>query len=230
MAQELGKLEKPTVESFGARRKLLFVPLVLSAPQPEPELLEKVLKYWDEVDAQIANLESKLGPVKQVYHELIPAGGEEGCKAIEELSSSTYQIVQARLDKGAAIQGIEDVDSLTEFMDWSRCLAVGLQNQKVIARVLESYSEARARRNQTIARKIDETLKEGDVGILLMREGHEVQFPPDIEVFYVAPPRLDEIKRWVREREEQLQAQFDKESRRQSEGDGQPDNSLHSPG
>ena len=31
-----------------------------------------------------------------------------------------------------------------------------------------------------------------------MREGHQLQFPSDIEVFYVAPPALDEIKRWSR--------------------------------
>jgi hypothetical protein len=34
-----------------------------------------------------------------------------------------------------------------------------------------------------------------------MRENHEVQFPPDIQVFYIAPPALDEMKRWLRERQ-----------------------------
>jgi hypothetical protein len=33
-----------------------------------------------------------------------------------------------------------------------------------------------------------------------MREGHQVQFPSDIQVFYVAPPSLDEIKRWLKEK------------------------------
>jgi len=35
-----------------------------------------------------------------------------------------------------------------------------------------------------------------------MREGHQVNFPPDIQLFYVAPPALDELKRWLREREQ----------------------------
>jgi hypothetical protein len=34
-----------------------------------------------------------------------------------------------------------------------------------------------------------------------MRENHQVQFPPDVQVFYIAPPALDEIRRWLRERE-----------------------------
>ena len=35
---------------------------------------------------------------------------------------------------------------------------------------------------------------------MFIREGHQVQFPSDIQVFYVAPPALDEIKRWLRDR------------------------------
>jgi hypothetical protein len=38
------------------------------------------------------------------------------------------------------------------------------------------------------------------VALLFIREGHLVQFPQDIEVFMVAPPALDEIHRWARDR------------------------------
>jgi len=212
MAKKLGKIEKPPVEKYGKGRKLLFVPLLFSPPEPEDDFVEKARKYWDEVEAQVANLESKLGSVSKVYHELVPVGGEEGGKVIEELNSASYQIVGARLDKGAEIQPIEDIELLMEFMDWSRCLAVGLQNQKVLVKVYESYLEVRSRRNEDMAKKIDETLKEEDIGILLMREGHQVQFPTDIEVFYVAPPGLDEIKRWIRDREEELETPTEKYS------------------
>jgi len=212
MAKKLGKIEKPPVEKYGKGRRLLFVPLLFSPPEPEDDFVEKARKYWDEVEAQVANLESKLGSVSKVYHELVPVGGEEGGKVIEELNSASYQIVRARLDKGAEIQPIEDIELLMEFVDWSRCLAVGLQNQKVLVKVYESYLEVRSRRNEDMAKRIDETLKEEDIGILLMREGHQVQFPTDIEVFYVAPPGLDEIKRWIRDREEELLTPMDKDS------------------
>jgi len=56
------------------------------------------------------------------------------------------------------------------------------------------------KRYEHIARKIEETLKEDEAGILFIREGHLVQFPADVEVFSVAPPELDEIHRWQRER------------------------------
>ena len=63
-----------------------------------------------------------------------------------------------------------------------------------------------------MARKLDETLQSDEIGILFMRENHQVQFPSDIQVFYVAPPALDEIKRWLREREQQPTKPTEKES------------------
>jgi hypothetical protein len=90
-------------------------------------------------------------------------------------------------------------------MDWSRCLIIGLQNPKVVSKIYESYVEAGKKRNEYIARKIDESLQENEIGILIMRENHQVQFPADIQVFYVAPPALDEIKRWLREYENQAE-------------------------
>jgi len=201
MSQELGKIEKPSVEEYRTARKLFFVPLIFTPRDIQGELFEKVFRYWDQVESQLTNLELKLGIVKRVYHELVPVGGEEGGKIIEELNSTSYGIVKARVDKGAELEPLENTDLLTESMDWTKCLAVGLQNQKVFDKVYESYTEANRKRNEHIAKMIDETLKEGEAGILLMREGHQVQFPADIEVFYVSPPGLDEIKRWLRTKE-----------------------------
>ena len=205
MSQDLGKIEKPSVEEYRAARKLFFVPLLFTPRDIQGELFEKVFRYWDQVDAQLTSLELKLGITKKVYHELVPIGGEEGSKIIEELNSTSYGIVKARLDKGAQLEPLEDADLLTESMDWTRCLAVGLQNAKVFDKVYESYIQAQKKRNEHIAKMINDTLKESEVGILLMREGHQVQFPADIEVFYVSPPGLDEIKRWLRTREVEAQ-------------------------
>lgn len=200
MAEELGKIEKPRVEEFKKGRKLYFVPLIYHSEEPTEEYLEKFYKYWEQVGKQISKLELKLGKVNRIYHELIPAGGEDGSKAIKELNDTSHKIIQTCLDKGAQLEAVEESDLLTEFLDWSRCLVIGLQNQKVFTRVYDSYLEVSKKRNEYIAGKIDETLKTDETGILLMRENHQVQFPSDIQVFYVAPPALDEITRWLRER------------------------------
>jgi hypothetical protein len=199
MAEELGKIEKPSVEDFKRGRKLYFVPLIYCGEEPPKEYVEKFNRYWEQVEKQITELELKLGKINRIYHELIPTGGEDGSMAIKELNDKSHEIVQTCLDNGAQLEAVEEVDLLTEFMDWSRCLIVGLQNQKVLTRVYESYTEVSKKRNEYIASKIDETLQTDEIGILLMRENHQVQFPSDIQVFYVAPPALDDIKRWLRE-------------------------------
>ena len=198
MSEELGKIEKPPVEEFKRGRKLYFVPLIYCGKESPAEYLEKFNKYWNQVENQMSDLELKLGKVDKIYHELISASGEDGVKAIKDLNDKSYQIIKNRLDKGAQLEATEDRELLTEFMDWSRCLVVGLQNQKVFTKVYESYTEASKKRNEYIAGQIDETLKVDEIGILFIREGHQVQFPSDIQVFYVAPPALDEINRWLR--------------------------------
>ncbi len=201
MAEELGKIEKPPVEDFRKGRKLYFVPLIYGGEDMAEDYLEKFNKYWEQVEKQVEELTSKLGLVNRIYHELIAVSGDEGGKTVRELSERSYKIVQGCLEKKAQLEAVEDSDILTEFMDWSRCLIIGLQNPGVVSKVYESYTEIGKKRNEYIARKIDETLKENEIGILLMRENHQVQFPSDIQVFYVAPPALDEIKRWLREGE-----------------------------
>jgi len=211
MAEELGKIEKPPVEDFKKGRKLYFIPLIYSNEDLSEDYLEKFNKYWEQVEKQVAELVSKLGEVNRIYHELVTAAGDEGIKTVKELSERSHKIVQACVEKKAQLEAAEDSDILTEFMDWSRCLLIGLQNPKVVSKVYESYVEIGKKRNDNIARKIDETLKENEIGILLMRESHQVQFPSDIQVFYVAPPALDEIRRWLRERESKSGQEIDRE-------------------
>jgi len=138
-----------------------------------------------------------------VYHELVSSSGDEGLKAIEGLNEGSYQVARSRVERGARMEAVEDGEALTEFMDWSRCLTMGLQNRKVLDTVYRSYTEAGKKRNEAISKRLDEKLKPDEIGILFMWEGHLVQFPAGIEVFYVSPPALDEINRWLRDYESQ---------------------------
>ena len=213
MSEEVGKIERPSIEEFRSGRKLYFIPLIFSPKRSQADLLERVNRYWDQVETHVANLEAKLGNINKIYHELIPVGGEDGAKAIKELNKGSHQIIKARLKKGAGLQPMEDGEILAEFMDWGRCLAIGLQSQNVIVRAYEFYLEAQRKRNDYIAKQIDETLQDGDIGLVLMMEGHQVQFPSDVQVFYVSPPGLDEVKRWLRDRESESESGTKKRSK-----------------
>jgi hypothetical protein len=202
MSEELGKIEKPLAEDFKAGRKLYFVPLVFSQPDLPLDISLKFSTYWDQVDSQIANLESKLGPVTYILHELVFESGEAGLKSLDQINSGSVNLVRSRLENGSKFEPAEDNEIMTELMDWSRCLNLGLQNQKVFSTIYQNYTDANNRRNTFIAQKIDSLLKGDESCVLIMVEGHHVQFPANMQVFYVAPPALDEIKRWMREQEE----------------------------
>jgi hypothetical protein len=201
MPEELGKIEKLPVEDFKGGRKLFFVPLIFGHKDLPPEFTEKYNRYWEQVESQLANLEMKLGPVKRIFHELVPESGEKGLETLKKLNVNSHPLIQKRMEKGAVLEALEDNDIITELMDWSRCLSLGLQNQKVFSTVYGFYTEATQKRNEYITKKIPEALKADEIGILIMAEGHHIQFPADIGVFYVAPPALDELKRWLRDYE-----------------------------
>ena len=102
------------------------------------------------------------------------------------------------LDRPGVAPLPEEAEELAEFMDWSRCLLIGMQSVNAATKIVEFYRESQKRRSENIGKRLDETLKEGEIGVLLMREGHQIQYPEDVKVFYVAPPSLDEIHRWMR--------------------------------
>jgi len=203
-SQELGKIEKPEAGKFQKGRKLIFVPLVFAPYENETELQKLHNKYWQQVEEQIENLEGKLMDVTRVYHEFICTEGEEGVKEIERMNAGSYEVVNKIVKKGATLMAAESVELLGEFMDWNKCLSARISNQKVITKVYEFYNEALKNREEWIQKGIDLTLGEDEFGLLVMRENNKIQFPSNVEVFYVAPPSLDEIKRWVRDKKSSM--------------------------
>jgi hypothetical protein len=207
MGEELGKIEKPAAADYRNGKKIFFVPLIFSSQELSPEYVEKCVRYWEQVDSQITNLEISLGQVNKIFHELVVDAGEPGLKALEQLKINSFGLISGRMKKGAHLEATEDNDILTELMDWSRCLSIGLQNQKVFSTIYASYTEANKNRYEAISKKIADSLKDNETCIVIMGENHRVQFPNDAQLFYVAPPALDEVKRWLRDNEAKAQTE-----------------------
>lgn len=199
MPEQLGKIERLEAERFKQGKKLYLVPLVYSGEEAPGEYKEKCNRYWHQVTEQLTNLASKIGRVNRIYHESIFQSGEDGVKATERLNPSSYQITKTQCTNGAVFEAVEEKELFEEVVDWQRCLMLGFMSDKVANKVTEFYVEAAKKRNEFMAKKISETLKDDEAGLLFIREGHSVQFPSDIEVFSVFPPVLDEIHRWLRD-------------------------------
>jgi hypothetical protein len=200
MTEELGKIEKPEAKQYTGKRKLYLVPLVYTYEGAPSDYTEKYELYWKQVQTHIRNLESKMGTVDLVYHESVMIAGDKGLEIMEKLSPLSCKITKERCQSGAKLEVIEDAELTEETMDWERHFMVGFISNKVAKTVSELYAEASRKRYEHISNRINETLGEDNAAILFIRENHRVQFPPDIEVFSVAPPALDEINRWLRDR------------------------------
>ncbi len=197
MAQELGRVQRPPAAQYHDRRKLLLVPLLYAPQDAGQDGAAIVARYWEQVATQTVALESSLGPVSHVYCESLPQGGEEGLKYLEIAAQPSYNLVKSRTDSGAVLEETEDRDTILEMVDLQRMLMLPLASENVAQRLQDWYAETNHRRYRHIADRINATLGETETGLLLIGERHQVQFPADIEVFYVSPPALDEFRRWL---------------------------------
>jgi hypothetical protein len=107
--------------------------------------------------------------------------------------------MDGKLKQGAKFELVEDEELLKESMDWERLLLTGFLSQKVADTVSHGFIAATKARYEHIVSRITETLKEGESGVLFIREEQTAQFPDELEIFSVMPPALDDIHRWLRE-------------------------------
>jgi len=199
MSTELGRIEKPAAEQFTTERKIYLVPLVFSPPQPTKDYAEIYERYWTGVREQLLKLEARIGAVARVYHESVGLAGEDGLNAVEEINEKSGSLTRGKVESGATFEAMEDPELVSESFDWQRCLMIGLESRTAAEKVTGFYTEVTRRRYEVMAKKIDETLKPEEAGLLFISGDHRIQFPSDMKVFFVAPPALDEIHRWLRD-------------------------------
>lgn len=197
MAQELGRVARPSASQYQGRRKLLLVPLLYGPSADSKDGLAILQTYWEQMQTQVASLESALGGLNHIYHESLTQGGDDGLKQLEARDQRSHGFIQSKCREGATLEATESADLLAETLDLQRCLMIPLASEKVTLQLQEWFANSNRERYEHIMRQIDDTLGEDQVGLLMISERHRVQFPQDIEVFYVSPPALDEFHRWL---------------------------------
>src|SRR5579883_3415210 len=190
MSQELGKIERPTAESFEGTRKIFLVPLVFSPAEPPPDYVGMLERYWAGVRNQVRRLSERTSPIARVYHEGVYESGETGIKMIEQINRRSHALIQEYCERDARVESLEDSELFSESLDWQRCLMMGPMSRKVMDLALNGYREATRQRYDVMAKRINDTLLAGESVILLIQEDHSIQFPKDVQVFFVAPPEI----------------------------------------
>ena len=148
---------------------------------------EVVAKFWANIADYLAAIDASN---LKIYQDGLPADGDLGRSIIEEAakrSSKNHQIILALMERGAEIRKTEALSLLKEEYDY----ITGLTQPKSATARTTIYATYRRRKNQLtrerdrfVAKTIDETLQEGETGILFMGSYHDIlsHLPKDITV------------------------------------------------
>jgi hypothetical protein len=197
---ELGKIEKPSVQSYSGKKKLYCVPNIYPLEKAPDEYKRIFDQYWDEADKYLDRLEVA-GKISRIFCELIYESGDVALEKLEKINSRSAQIIRKKMDGGAAFFPLEDREIFGSYMDWSNCLRI-ISTKEVFQKVIEFYKDIMQKRTSHILDVIEKNLLEGEAGLLIMRDDEraQLQFPKEIDVFLVTPPSYDEVMRWIREK------------------------------
>lgn len=187
-------------------RKLLYIPIihtqfdmgsVASAIEGKSAALcgeerwarhkETVAKFWQSLTHYFDSLDATN---LRIYQDGLPADGELGRKIIEEgarRGSENHRLILSLMEKGAELRKAEDISLLKEELKYITKLAqskAGVERTLAYAKYKLHKNQLTRQRDKFIAKTINETLKEGETGVLFIGSYHNVvpYLPKDMVV------------------------------------------------
>jgi len=196
---ELGKLEKPSADTFADKRKLYCVPNVIPFMDVSEEYTDLSGRFWQDISQQLEKLEAAW-KINKVFCENIYLEGQEAMNVLAKTNEKAFNLIQKKIENGAVFIPVENKEILGEFIDWRNCLGV-VRTMDVFKKVYGFYLDALNKRIQHVRNIIEGNLQAGEASLLIMEDEirAKIQFPPDMEVFLVRPPSYDDLLRWFRE-------------------------------
>lgn len=190
-------------------RKLYLVPILhmkadMGSMAPELEKLaaeeigqeewrrheEVVERFWDSIDAFFSSLDAS---GLKIYQDGLIADGTAGLRIVSEgarLGSKNYLIIGKLLERGAALMKTENQLLVKEEYDYIAKIARSKserERETWASRYRLAQDRLLHQRDDFIAKRIEETLGEGETGVLFIGASHRVQerLPEDILVITV---------------------------------------------
>lgn len=161
-------------------------------------LQEEIQEYWTLVGERI---DKAIGDFRDlvIYQDSFPVGEREKVRAFFDLlladhpRSPNFLLVKKLLDRGAVLEGTEDMDLIVAQLEiYQRAAAAQspLEQQRILAENAVRTEEITRQRDAFIARRIQGTLPEGGRGILLIGKEHDViseldKLPEKFRVVYL---------------------------------------------
>ena len=153
--------------------------------------IKAVDEMWEGIRARLDKIDVDHGKIR-VYQDGLPLCGRELdiVRDVAAQGSQNHQLVLSLVERGACLEGTEDVQLLLEEYRHIRAIAkeAGPAEKRSTAKLLSNRRKLLLRRrDRFIAQRIDQTLKEGETGILFAGMAHQIDkyLAQDIHVSYL---------------------------------------------
>ncbi len=155
------------------------------------EHIKAVDEMWEGIRKRLCKLDVDYSKVR-IYQDGLPLCGREMhiVRDVAAQGSQNHRLVLSLVERGASLEGTEDVQLLLE--EYRYIQAVTTERKPAEKRKKTKSLSTKRRlllrgRDRFTAQRIDETLKEGETGILFAGMAHRIDkyLPKDINVSYL---------------------------------------------
>lgn len=195
-----------TCDPESGHRKLIYLPIVHSMAdmgalresvkeasvriigrqrwKRKQDLIEKL---WDDIESAVAGLSVEMGRVR-IYQDGLPVSHKEAdiVRELAHSGSRNHQLLVRLIERGAQLMGTESPELLLEEYEMAqRGLSEG-GKAGTKGQVSAKGPSLLQRRDKFVAERINETLQEGEVGIVFLGMLHRLEpwLARDIRVIY----------------------------------------------
>lgn len=146
------------------------------------EMQRQIRDYWTMVEERVEKAIPDPHGLR-IYHDGFPVGSREKVLALfgymlrDHLQSPNFQLVKKLLDKGAILEGTEDMMLTVEqvrIYEYTIRASSKEEQQRIAAVHADRAQELVELRDDVIAQRICDTLSEEDRGILFIGRDHNV--------------------------------------------------------
>lgn len=178
------------------QRQLLIVPIIHtkedmgslgSRLRPKDGYDAVAAKLWQEISQKLKRYTSDIKTAK-VYQDGLPDADEKlVAKIVNEVKSPNYELLRYLQAKGAKILGTEDPQVLKQEYNYLSKITQA-QDEETKNKLRKAYKSQvvhlLTQRDSYIAKRIDQTLKTGELGILFLGLAHAIKdkLAKDIQV------------------------------------------------
>ena len=153
---------------------------------------QAIVKYfWKTIEDAISSFGLDFSKVK-IYQDSLPICGKE-VEIVDDTAktgSQNYQLLRSLREKGAKIMGTESPALLLEEYELMQQVYQPIHDQKPPS--LELAQSLLDRRDEFIARRINETLTDGELGLLFLGLNHRIEDRLASDITLIQP--LGELK------------------------------------